>query len=127
MPAARDIEVGVDWATGLLEYARSHGYTRMEATHEAEQQWSDQVAQMYATVLMRKAKGWFTGYNSNVEGHEAGRIRYFVYNGGSPKFRQTLIDMASEGYKGIEFRRAGSNEQKRRPHSDETLSTQTAG
>jgi cation diffusion facilitator CzcD-associated flavoprotein CzcO len=123
----RGIEVGVDWATGLLQYAWDHGYTRMEATPEAEQHWSDQVAQMYATVLMRKAKGWFTGYNSNVEGHEAGRIRYFVYNGGSPKFRQTLIDMASEGYKGIEFRRGGSNEQKRRPHSDETLSTQTAG
>ena len=110
----RGIEVGVDWATGLLQYAREHGYTRMEATPEAEQQWSDQVAQMYATVLMRKAKGWFTGYNSNVEGHEAGRIRYFVYNGGSPKFRQTIIDIANEGYPGIVFRRAGSNEPERR-------------
>ena len=96
----RGIEVGVDWATGLLKYVREHGYTRMEATHEAEQQWSDHVAQMYATVLMRKAKGWFTGYNSNVDGHEAGRIRYFVYNGGSPKFRQTIIDIANEGYTG---------------------------
>ena len=36
---------------------------------------------MYATMLMRKAKSWFTGYNSNVPGHEHGRIRYFVYNG----------------------------------------------
>src|SRR4030095_4655289 len=77
--------------------------------------------------LMRKAKGWFTGYNSNVEGHEAGRIRYFVYNGGSPKFRQTIIDIANEGYTGIEFRRAGSNEPERQLRSDETADTQTAG
>ena len=96
----RGIEVGVDWATGLLEFAWEHGYTRMEATHEAEQQWSDHVAKMYATMLMRKAKGWFTGYNSNVEGHEHGRIRYFVYNGGSPKFRQTILDVANEGIRG---------------------------
>ena len=94
----RGIEVGVDWATGLLTYARERGYTRMEATHEAEQQWSDHVAKMYATMLMRKAKGWFTGYNSNVDGHEQGRIRYFVYNGGAPKYRATITDIAEQGY-----------------------------
>jgi cation diffusion facilitator CzcD-associated flavoprotein CzcO len=107
----RGIEVGVDWVTGLLEYAWEHGYTRMEATHEAEEQWSEHVAQMYSTMLMRKAKGWFTGYNSNVPGHEHGRIRYFVYNGGSPKFRSTIIGVANDGYKGIVFdRRPGSND-----------------
>jgi cation diffusion facilitator CzcD-associated flavoprotein CzcO len=107
----RGIEVGVDWVTGLLEYAWEHGYTRMEATHEAEEQWSEHVAQMYSTMLMRKARGWFTGYNSNVPGHEHGRIRYFVYNGGSPKFRSTIIGVANDGYKGIVFdRRPGSND-----------------
>ena len=107
----RGIEVGVDWVTGLLQYVWEHGYTRMEATHEAEEQWSEHVAQMYSTMLMRKARGWFTGYNSNVPGHEHGRIRYFVYNGGSPKFRSTIIGVANDGYKGIVFdRRPGSND-----------------
>jgi cation diffusion facilitator CzcD-associated flavoprotein CzcO len=107
----RGIEVGVDWITGLLQYMWEHGYTRMEATHEAEEQWSEHVAQMYSTMLMRKAKGWFTGYNSNVPGHEQGRIRYFVYNGGSPKFRSTIIGVANDGYKGIAFDRPpGSND-----------------
>ena len=45
----------------------------MEATPEAEEQWTDHVAKMYGMMLMRKAKGWFTGYNSNVDGHEHGR------------------------------------------------------
>ncbi len=107
----RGIEVGVDWVTNLLTYVRERGYTRMEATHDAQQQWSDHVAAMYATMLMRKARGWFTGYNSNVDGHEAGRIRYFVYNGGAPKYRATITDVAERGYPGIVFnQRTGSND-----------------
>jgi cation diffusion facilitator CzcD-associated flavoprotein CzcO len=97
----RGIEVGVDWATQLLEHMWKHGYTRMEATEEAEQAWVDHVAKMYRTMLMRKAKGWFTGYNSNVEGHEHGKVRYFVYNGGAPKFRSRITDVADQGYKGL--------------------------
>ena len=77
----------------------------MEASPAAEQQWSEHVAKMYATMLMRKAKGWFTVYNSNsnVASHEAGRVRYFVYNGGAPKFRATITDVAEQGYAGIVF------------------------
>jgi hypothetical protein len=54
-------------------------------------------------MLMRKAKGWFTGYNSNVAGHEEGTIRYFVYNGGTPKFVGLISDVAAKGYQEIEF------------------------
>ena len=122
----RGIEVGVEWVTGLLTHARERGYTRMEATHDAEQSWSDHVAQMYQMMLMRKAKGWFTGYNSNVDGHEHGRIRYFVYNGGAPKFQATITDVADQGYKGIVFRRPGSNETDARTH-EPTERTETAG
>jgi hypothetical protein len=52
---------------------------------------------------MRKAKSWFTGYNSNVPGHEAGRIRYFVYNGGTPKFVNTINKVAQTDYEGVVF------------------------
>ena len=62
---------------------------------------------MYEIMLMRKAKSWFTGYNSNVAGHEEGTVRYVVYNGGTPKFVGIINDVAAKGYRGIEFR-AGS-------------------
>ena len=52
---------------------------------------------------MRKAQGWFTGYNSNVEGHEKGTIRYLVFNGGTPKYRQKITEAAEMGYPGIRF------------------------
>ena len=69
----------------------------------AEARWTSHVEKMYSTMLMRKAKSWFTGYNSNVEGHEAGRVRYFVYNGGTPKYMATVNDVAAKGYEGIEL------------------------
>ncbi len=104
----RGIEVGVDWATQLLEYNWENGYVRMDATPEAEEQWTQHVSAMYSTMLMRKAKSWFTGYNSNVDGHEQGTIRYLVYNGGAPKFRNTITEVADQGYEGIEFTSARS-------------------
>ncbi len=97
----RGIETGVNWCTGLLEHMWEHGYIRAEATREAEESWTAHVTQMYATMLMRKAKSWFTGYNSNVPGHEHGRIRYFVYNGGSPKYVARITEVAQKGYEGI--------------------------
>ena len=97
----RGIESGVNWCTDFLRYLREHGYTRAEATLEAEESWTAHVKQMYSTMLMRKAKSWFTGYNSNVEGHEHGKIRYFVYNGGAPKYVATIKEVAEKGYEGI--------------------------
>jgi cation diffusion facilitator CzcD-associated flavoprotein CzcO len=101
----RGIEWGVDWITDLLAYSREHGYRRFEAEAGAEREWSERVAEMYQGMLMRKAQGWFTGYNSNVEGHEAGKIRHVVYNGGAPKYLATLSEVVASGYSGIEFDR----------------------
>jgi cation diffusion facilitator CzcD-associated flavoprotein CzcO len=99
----RGIETGVNWCTALLQHIRAHGYVRAEATAEAEARWTDHVTRMYAMMLMRKAKSWFTGYNSNVPGHEAGRVRYFVYNGGAPKYVARINEVAASGYEGIVF------------------------
>jgi cation diffusion facilitator CzcD-associated flavoprotein CzcO len=99
----RGIELGVDWVTGLLQYMWEHGYSREEATPEAEAEWGAHVREMYEAVLLRNAQGWFTGYNSNVEGHDKGTIRHVVYNGGTPKFRRTVTEAAEAGYPGIVF------------------------
>ncbi|MGD0118176.1 MAG: NAD(P)/FAD-dependent oxidoreductase [Candidatus Binatus sp.] len=99
----RGIETGVNWCTKLLEYMWEHGYTRAEPRLDAQQQWADHVKQMYSAMLMRKAKSWFTGYNSNVPGHEHGKIRYFVYNGGTPKYVGQINEVAANRYEGIVF------------------------
>ncbi|UGA41220.1 NAD(P)/FAD-dependent oxidoreductase [Bradyrhizobium quebecense] len=108
----RGIENGVNWCTNLLQYMWDRGYTRADATLEAQQRWTAHVAKMYEIMLMRKAKSWFTGYNSNVAGHEEGTVRYFVYNGGTPKFLGIINGVAAGEYEEIEFRAgAGSTVQ----------------
>jgi hypothetical protein len=87
----------------------AHGHDRAEATRVAEERWTRHVTEMYAMMLMRKAKSWFTGYNSNVPGHEQGRIRYFVYNGGAPKYVATINKVAQSGYEGIVFASSGAD------------------
>ena len=99
----RGIESGVNWLMDLLEFMHEHGYTRAEPTEEAEQQWTAEVVEMYKIMLMRKAKSWFTGYNSNVKGHEAGRVRHLVYNGGTPKYMARINTVAASGYDGVRF------------------------
>lgn len=99
----RGIESGVNWLMDLLEYMQDHGYTRAEASKAAEEEWTAEVVEMYKIMLMRKAKSWFTGYNSNVVGHEAGHVRHLVYNGGSPKYMARLQTVAATDYEGVDF------------------------
>jgi len=99
----RGIETGVNWCTDFLGHVWAKGYTRFEATEAVEKRWTDHVTGMYAMMLMRKAKSWFTGYNSNVAGHEQGTIRYLVYNGGSPKYVGIINSVAAKGYEGVVF------------------------
>ena len=99
----RACETAVDWATDLLEYVWEHGHTRFDATPEAEQEWYDHVAAMYEPFLLRKAKSWITGYNSNLDGHEYGKTRYNIYNGGGPKYATKIAEVSDNDYRGIAF------------------------
>lgn len=58
---------------------------------------------MYQGMLLRKARSWFTGYNSNIEGHEYGNMRDNIYNGGGPKYASLLSQMADKDYEGLHF------------------------
>ncbi len=99
----RSIETGVDWITDFLEFVWEHDLTRFDPTADAEQQWTEHVKSMYATMLMRKGKGWFTGYNSNIPGHEHGKTRYYVYNGGAPKYQHKISEVAHANYDKFEL------------------------
>ena len=97
----RAIETGVDWVTELVAYALEHGHSRVEAEAEAQQDWVAEVIRAHERMLFRRSKGWFTGYNSNVAGHEEGSVRYQAYFGGAPRYRSKIDDVAASGYQGI--------------------------
>ena len=100
----RGAELSVDWVTPFLIYMWEHGYQRFDVDAGAEADWCDHVKDMYQGLLLRKAKSWFTGYNSNLKGHEYGNMRYNVYNGGGPRYARMLSEVAQNAYTGISFR-----------------------
>lgn len=100
----RAIEVGVDWVSRLLEHAFSKGVTRIEATPQAEAEWGAEVRKAQDRMLFHNSRGWFTGYNSNVPGHEAGKVRYHAYWGGGPRYTAWIEAIAAGGYAGIDMR-----------------------
>jgi cation diffusion facilitator CzcD-associated flavoprotein CzcO len=95
----RGVEEGVDWTTALLTYLKKHNYTSIDTTPDAEQDWGRHVQEMYDVLLLGKVESWFTGYNSNVEGHD--KMRLVVYNGGAPRYRKKLADIVEKGYEGF--------------------------
>jgi len=99
----RGAELSVDWVTPLLEYMWSQGYQRFDVDETAEAEWFQHVKDMYQGMLLRNAKSWFTGYNSNIEGHEHGKMRYNIYNGGGPRYARMLEGSAENDYKGMYF------------------------
>lgn len=100
----RAIETGVDWVMQLLAHARERGVTRLEAQEAAEHDWGESVRRAQDRLLLRNSQGWFTGYNANVPGHEAGKTRYVAYWGGGPKYAARLKEIADSGFSGIDMR-----------------------
>jgi cation diffusion facilitator CzcD-associated flavoprotein CzcO len=98
----RGVEEMVDWTTALLQHLRANGHTRIEPTAEAEAEWCQHVRDMYDLLLLGKVRSWFTGYNSNLEGRDRqDGIRHVVYNGGAPRYRKRLTEVAEQDYAGF--------------------------
>jgi hypothetical protein len=97
------IEVNVNWCTDLISHMQKHGLVRVEASQDGEERWTEHVRKMYSLVLMRKAKSWFTGYNSNIAGREHGKTRYMVYNGGMVRYASYVRAEAENGYQKLSF------------------------
>lgn len=95
----RGIEEAVDWTTATLAYLKEHNYTTIDTTPDAEQDWGHHVQEMYDLLLLGKVESWFTGYNSNIEGHN--KMRAVVYNGGAPRYRKKLAAVVEKGYEGF--------------------------
>jgi len=104
----RALEAIVDWTTELCAHLLALGIERVEATEDAQAEWAAEIRQLYAGLLLRKAKSWFTGYNENVDGHN--RVRHLLYNGGLPRYRKRLAAIQAEGYPGLCLSTVGTGE-----------------
>jgi cation diffusion facilitator CzcD-associated flavoprotein CzcO len=92
----RSIEYSVDWVTGLMRYARDHGLTRLEATPEGVQSWTDHVKALGVGLLSNEVDSWMTGINRNVEGKTTRIVAR--YSGSAPAYRARCDEVAAKGY-----------------------------
>ncbi|NDB64672.1 MAG: hypothetical protein EB165_02760 [Euryarchaeota archaeon] len=82
-------------------WAKGHVMFNTDEGDEAE--WVEHVKETYQGALLRNAKSFFTGYNSNIKGHEHGNTRYNIYNGGVPRYASIISEFSNNEYKGVHF------------------------
>jgi cation diffusion facilitator CzcD-associated flavoprotein CzcO len=93
----RAAEYSADWVTGLIRFARDRGLSRIEATAEGANAWTDHVLAASEGLLFTEVDSWMTGINRNVEGKQVRRI--MRYSGGHPAFRERCEAAAADGYR----------------------------
>jgi cation diffusion facilitator CzcD-associated flavoprotein CzcO len=98
----RCIEQNVDFVTALLDDMRKKGRTRVEATPEAEEAWTEHVYDTGSKLLAMQVDSWITGVNKNVAGRQ--KRTFMAYAGGAPKYRQKCEEIVANGYEGFALR-----------------------
>lgn len=79
-----------------IEYLRANGKTRIESTPEADEAWSEHVAELVAPSLFVKAKSWYMG--ANIPGKP---IQSLNYPGGLPLYREQFEKAHENGFPGF--------------------------
>ena len=92
------IEQHVEWIADCISYLRENGYTAIEPTLEAEDEWVEHVNEVGHTTLYPTANSWYMG--SNVPG----KPRVFMpYIGGVGPYREKCDEVVAKGYEGFEL------------------------
>ncbi|MGH3294892.1 MAG: hypothetical protein ACRDP7_24150, partial [Trebonia sp.] len=88
-------ELQVTFVQGIIDYARSRGFSRIEVPKEDEQAWMDMIAQLlpYSTFMKR---GQYYG------GNTPGKPKAYLLNpGGRPKLDEFMAKAVDRGYQGF--------------------------
>lgn len=93
------IEACVNWTSELIAHMDREGLKRVEAKEETEEAWLNDIKESYVGSLLASSKSWFTGYNSNVDGHD--KLRHMIFLKGAPAYRTALTEEAESGYSGF--------------------------
>jgi len=95
------IEQHVDWVFDLLEHAKATGIVEIETTEEAEEAWTNHVADVAAKSLFARTDTQYVGFN--VPGKP--RV-YLAYLGGVGFYRKTCDTVRDNGYEGFVLKTA---------------------
>ncbi len=94
----RCAEVVAEWVSGCIGYMQDKGFERIEATPQAEEDWTEHANSLTEGMLFTQTDSWFMGTNI------AGKKRTFLfYAGGAPAFRDKCAEVAAKGYEGFQL------------------------
>jgi cation diffusion facilitator CzcD-associated flavoprotein CzcO len=89
----------IDLAGELLAYMSEHGYTRVEPTADAEEEWTQHAYDLAEPLLRRK----YDNYMVHVNRDDGTRI-FIPYAGGMGKFVEKCRMVVAEGFAGFAFK-----------------------
>ncbi|RAV07614.1 cyclohexanone monooxygenase [Mycolicibacterium sp. GF69] len=91
-------EAHVNWIADAIAYLDDHGYTAIEATADAVDNWAAELDQRAEATLFPKANSWYMG--ANVPGKPRG---FMLFIGGFAAYLDICAEVAAAGYKGFEL------------------------
>jgi len=92
----RAAEPLVDWVTEAMAYVRDNEYSLISASTQAEEEWTQHVADAGAKILRSQADSWFVG--ANIPGKARGLL---TAPDTAPVMRAKRDDVAANGYEGF--------------------------
>jgi hypothetical protein len=95
----RCIEQNVEFITALIAHMRSRGFDRVEASAEAEAEWTQIVLAGAEPLVIMKYDSYVTSRNSEVLGNRKKEI--LAYVGGQPEFTRICEEIVAENYRGF--------------------------
>ena len=93
------IEQHVDWIGDCIDYLRTSGHRRIEATEEATEAWVDHVNLVASYTLYPTCNSWYLGANI------PGKTRVFMPLPGFPPYAEKCEQVAADGYEGFALTR----------------------
>lgn len=92
------IETQVEWSTELIEHVEQTGFSAVEPTADAEQDWTATCCEIALATLFPKAQSWIFG--ANIPGK---KNTVYFYLAGLGAYRNALSECKDAGYKGFQF------------------------
>lgn len=94
-------EANVNWIADAIAHLDEHGYTAIEATADAVDNWSAELDQRAHATLFPKANSWYMG--ANVPGKPRG---FMLFIGGFGAYLDICDEVADAGHKGFRLLKA---------------------
>ena len=86
----------VEFVADMIDDLEKDGYSRIDTTEEAEQDWAAEINFAASNTVHHLADGWYNG--KNIEGKKGG---FMIYVGGFPRYRQLSESAVRNGYEGF--------------------------